>query len=358
MISLRCLVLFALFLRSAVRRFMRTDDFHQHAHQLSNRLIESLEGTADARESFLLGDFGKRVFHVDRPSAVALYGAQGDAPAFPAPHGQVIATKRGGPGALFGPRRARVTLQAASGPEKERVRDENLARAEAIRKAYYERNPAKAPKKEKEVSVRKAQLAAAEQFRKAEEIRKSYYERNPEKAPKEEKEDSVRSEKLSTPEETRKAYYERNPEKLPKEKLESKPQAVQRSVDAEGGRRSGGFFTDAAGERRPFARPGPPPIIGAENALKRAIGADIKNMQPDEAVAFLAFLRRSVNEASAAGMRESNPSLKKAKQLLAMWERSAGRSEDEAEPDPLDRKLDALFSGEFVVPELDDEDIW
>jgi len=314
---------------------MRTDDFHQNAHQLNNRLIESLEGTADARESFLPGDFGKRLFHVDRPPAVALYGAQGDAPEFLAPHGQVISTKRGGLGALFGPRRARVTLQAASGPE---------ARAEALRKAYYERNPKNAPKKKKEVSVRKDELTWAEQTRKAEEIRKSYYERNP-------------TTTTTTTTATTKAYFDRNPEKAPNEKQESKPQAVpeqavQRGVDADGGR--SGFFVDSAGERRPYARPAPPPIIGAENRLKRAIDADMKKMQPDEAVAFIAFVKRSIDAASAAGMRESNPYLKKAKQLLALWEQGGG----ESEPDPLDRKLDALFSEEFVMPELDDEDIW
>jgi len=179
-------------LRSTARRSMRTDDFHQDAQQLNNTLIESLEGTADAREAFLPGGFGKKWFLGDRPPAGALYGAQEEALAFTATHGQVRSSKRGGLGALFGPQRARVALQAASDPEKEHVRNEKLARAEAIRKAYYERNPEKAPEEEKEDPVRNETLARAKAIR---------------KAPKEEKEDPVR-----------------NPENAPKEDLESKPQ--------------------------------------------------------------------------------------------------------------------------------------
>jgi len=101
MIRLRSLVLSLFVLLGGARRSIRIVDSHHDAKQQNNILASNLEVSAEARETLIPGGFGTGVFRRTGPQASALRADS---------H---LVT----PWFRFGKHRAKVALQATSGPE-------------------------------------------------------------------------------------------------------------------------------------------------------------------------------------------------------------------------------------------------
>ena len=92
------------------------------------------------------------------------------------------------------------------------------------------------------------------------------------------------------------------------------------------------------------------PAMVADEALKAALAkADVE------------VLAQVIEVARAAGLRESAPNLKKAISLLATLSPSSSTASDAVAAkrgpvDPVDAKLDAIFSGGYAIPDDDDDD--
>jgi len=100
MMHFRGIVLFVLFPAGGARRSIRIVDSHQGAQQENNTLANSLDVSAEARDNLIPGGFRTDVFRRAHPQAGALR-----------PESRPAA-----PWFRFGPRRAKVALQAAGGP--------------------------------------------------------------------------------------------------------------------------------------------------------------------------------------------------------------------------------------------------
>jgi len=109
MMHLLVLVLFGLFVSGAARRSIRIGDSHDETQQQTNTLTKALELSTDARESLLPQGFGTALFRHRGPQAGALHATYGQEPRHRAASPRRV-----------GPRHARVTLHAASGPEEEK----------------------------------------------------------------------------------------------------------------------------------------------------------------------------------------------------------------------------------------------
>jgi len=110
---LRGLVLFLFFLLGGARRSIRIDESRDDAQE-DDTLVNRLEASAEALEVWIPGDLPARVSYRAGPRAGALrerskQNGRGV---------EVLGPHRGAPLFRYGPRRAKVALQAASGPER------------------------------------------------------------------------------------------------------------------------------------------------------------------------------------------------------------------------------------------------
>jgi len=107
-------VLFLFFLPVGACRSIRIDDSGDDAQQQDDTLINRFQVSAEAREAYIPGGFGTRISRRAGPQAGAWReGSKQD--------GRRVAhlePDRGAPLFLFGPGRTKVALQAASGPEE------------------------------------------------------------------------------------------------------------------------------------------------------------------------------------------------------------------------------------------------
>jgi len=114
MIHLRGLVPFLLFLPGGARRTTSNEDSHHDAEQQHTTLANDLEVSAETREALIPSGFGMRVFPSLRPHAGTLLKQDGWRAGLSEPH-------RIAPRFRFGPRRAKVSLQDASGTEENQL---------------------------------------------------------------------------------------------------------------------------------------------------------------------------------------------------------------------------------------------
>jgi len=126
MMHLRCLVLFLLLLPSGARRRIRIDDTYHDAQQQNNTLADGLEMSAGAREALIPGGLGQRIFRRAGPHAGAWReGSKQDGRRAEPPEAHRVAPIKmaGVQDEWFrsGPSRAKVVLQAASGPEEDQL---------------------------------------------------------------------------------------------------------------------------------------------------------------------------------------------------------------------------------------------
>jgi len=130
--QLHNLVVFLLYLRSGALHSIRIDASRHDAQQQSNMLANGLEVSAGAQEALFQGGFGTGVFRRMGPQAGALHEGSQQA----SWRGGHLESHRTAPWFRFGPRHAKVTLQAAAGPEadelaskevKSRMADPNLS---------------------------------------------------------------------------------------------------------------------------------------------------------------------------------------------------------------------------------------
>jgi len=138
-------VLFLLLLPGGARRSIRIDDSHHSARQQSNTLADGFEVSVEAREAFIPKGFGTGISGHAGPQAGALrvgfkqigqpagHRRGPEVPLWPAFH-QGDSPGRSAPWLLFGPRRAKVALQAGTGPEADQLpsKEQIVAQAQQI----------------------------------------------------------------------------------------------------------------------------------------------------------------------------------------------------------------------------------
>jgi len=125
---MRSLVLFLLFLPDDARRSIRTFESYHGAQQQNSILANSLGVSAEAREAFLPGAFGKGIFRRASPQAGALrkgFKQVGQ-------HRGQLEPHRVSPRLRFAPRRANVGLQAGGGAETDELLGKELPRRVAL----------------------------------------------------------------------------------------------------------------------------------------------------------------------------------------------------------------------------------
>jgi len=114
---LRGLVLFLFFLPGGARRSVRIGDSRGDAQRQENTLSNRFEVSAKAREAFIPMDYAVRTFRGAGPRAGALREGS-------RPYGRRaghLEPHRSAPLFRFGQHRAKVALQAASGPEEDQL---------------------------------------------------------------------------------------------------------------------------------------------------------------------------------------------------------------------------------------------
>jgi len=114
------LVLLTLLLPGGTRRSFRIDVFQHDAQQQNNTLTEGLDVSAEVREALLPKGFANSLFPRWGLQASASRADRKQGPQLRAAHGQARSMQSHSHGAWrpFGPRRATVALNAASGPEE------------------------------------------------------------------------------------------------------------------------------------------------------------------------------------------------------------------------------------------------
>jgi len=132
MMHLRGLVLFLSFLPRCARRSIRIDDYHHDAQQLKNAQVNGFEVSAEAREAFIPWRSGMGVF---RRAGLQASRQQYEDRFKPDGRHVSIRAVRFRPG----PHRAKVALQAGSGPKEDPRREKGLGRAIADLRGVYAR---------------------------------------------------------------------------------------------------------------------------------------------------------------------------------------------------------------------------
>jgi len=117
MMHFRCLCFFLFYVTGGARRSIRIDDSRDDAQQQDNTLANRLEVSAVAREALIPGDFGASFFH--RVGLQA--GGLRESSKQDGRRAGHLESHRGAPLFRLGPPRAKVALQAASGPEEDRL---------------------------------------------------------------------------------------------------------------------------------------------------------------------------------------------------------------------------------------------
>jgi len=165
MMHLGTLLLFLLFLPGGARRRVRIDGSRQDAQQQSNTLTEGLDVSVQAREALIPGGYGTGVFRRPCPQAGALR------------EGFKQAGRRVGhleshlvaPWFPFGPRRAKVALQAGGSPEAGRSASNEDAEAAARRRWLQSTEEARVDRSQQRDSPQDDLMA---RYRESEEVRK------------------------------------------------------------------------------------------------------------------------------------------------------------------------------------------
>jgi len=111
---LRGLFFFLFFFAGGARRSIRIHDSQDDAQQQDNTLAKRLELSAGAREALIPGFFGTRIFSRAGPQA----GALREESKQDGRRAGYFESDRSAPFFRLGPLRAKVALQAASGPEE------------------------------------------------------------------------------------------------------------------------------------------------------------------------------------------------------------------------------------------------
>jgi len=123
MMRVRSLVLFLLFLAGGARRSIRIDDSQHGAQQQHNMLAKGLEVSTETREALVPRGSGIGVFLRAGPQA----GASREVSNQAGRRAGHFESQRAAPCFRFGPSRAMVALQAASGPEAEELPSKEAA---------------------------------------------------------------------------------------------------------------------------------------------------------------------------------------------------------------------------------------